>query len=148
MSRSLTAVAHAGYTVERLQETVDFLVHCCGFTLESIGPPANPGLLGRIVSVEGANASIAYLRLGDSTLELLEYTSPVERQDVRLRPCDRGFAHIALHVDDVPGHVARAAQYGFKAVGEVVAIPAGPRAGKRVVYLANRADFTVELLER
>lgn len=148
MSRPVTVAAHAGFTVEHLQETVDFLVNCCGFVLESVGPPANPGILGRIIGVEGADANIAYLRLGDFALELLEYIAPAERQDLRLRPCDRGFAHVALHVDDVPAHVTRAAPYGFKIVGDVALVPAGPRAGKRVVYLANRAGFTVELLER
>ena len=43
---------------------------------------------------------IAFLKAPGHTLELIEYRAPAEREAVRARPCDTGFAHVAFNVDD------------------------------------------------
>lgn len=49
---------------------------------------------------------IAFLKAPGHTLELIEYRAPSTKGVVRSRPCDTGFAHLALNVDDVPAAIA------------------------------------------
>ena len=52
-------------------------------------------------------------------LELWQYTNP-EPKDLRSRPCDYGYPHFALQVDDIQVEYDRLKTHGMEFVGEVV----------------------------
>ena len=79
-------------------------------------------------------------------VELIEYKAPAGRGRVDARPCDAGFAHLALDVDDVDAAVAAAALYGVKAINAPLAIDQGPNKGKKVVYVRDWDGVTLEFI--
>lgn len=80
-------------------------------------------------------------------LELLEYSAPEDRGALRGRPCDTGFAHLALDVDDIGAAVAAAGTHGAEPVGPVATIEAGPARGMRAIYVRDWDGCTFELLQ-
>ena len=77
---------------------------------------------------------------------LIEYKAPASKGRVQARPCDTGFAHLALDVDDVEAAVAAAARYDVVAIHAPVAIDQGPNQGKKVVYLRDADGVTLEFI--
>jgi hypothetical protein len=51
-------------------------------------------------------------------------------------------------VTGIEALVAASAAYGFKAVGEIITIDAGPNRGSRVVYLRGPDRSTVESIQK
>ena len=133
---------HTSFTVSSLDRTIAFFRDCLGFDLVSRAP-RDPGLVSRITGVPGAEVTIAFLRGPGHTVELSEYAAPAGRGKVEARPCDVGFAHLALNVDNVDAAVEAAAPFGVTPV----AIDQGPNRGRKVVYLRDADGVTVEFIE-
>lgn len=64
-------------------------------------------------------AKMAMLKLPNAYLELWQYTNPVP-DDRRQRPCDYGYPHFALQVDDLEREYARLSAAGMEFVGPPV----------------------------
>lgn len=137
---------HTSFTVPDLDEVLPFLVEGLGFALVSQAP-RNSALIARMTGIAGAAVEIAFLRGFGHTIELIEYQGPSDRGAVDFRLCDAGAAHIGLDVTGIEAAVEMARGYGFVSPGEMIAIDAGPNAGRRVVYLRNAAGLTIEFLE-
>jgi len=137
---------HTSFTVSSLDRTIAFFRDCLGFDLVSRAS-RDPGLVSRITGVPGAQVTIAFLRGPGHTVELIEYTAPAGRGKVEARPCDVGFAHLALNVDNVDAAVEAAAKFGVTPVAPPVAIDQGPNRGRKVVYLRDADGVTVEFIE-
>ena len=137
---------HTSFTVSSLDRSVGFFRDCLKFELLSRAT-RDPAIVSRISGVEGAEMEIAFLRGPGHTVELIEYKAPADRGRVQARPCDTGFAHLALNVDDAVAAVAEAALYGVKAISEPVPINAGPNKGRKVVYLRDWDGITFEFIE-
>ncbi len=146
MSFRVLATNHTSFTVSDLERSVGFFRDCFGFKLESKAP-RDPKLVSQITGVEGADVVIAYLRGPGHLLELIEYRGPAARGAVKARPCDIGFAHIALDVDNLEEAVKKAATFQVKAVAAPCEINAGPNKGRKIVYLRDWDGVTVELIE-
>lgn len=137
---------HTSFTVSSLDRSVGFFRDCLKFELISRAP-RDPALVQKITGVEGADMEIAFLKGPGHTVELIEYKAPAERGRVEARPCDTGFAHLALNVDDADAAVAEAALYQVKAIAAPVPINAGPNKGRKVVYLRDWDGVTFEFIE-
>lgn len=137
---------HTSFTVSSLDRTIGFFRDGLGFDLVSRAP-RSPDLVSRITGVPGAQVTIAFLRGAGHTIELIEYAAPAERRRIEARPCDTGFAHLALNVDDVDAAVAAAAEHGWTPLAAPVAIDQGPNRGRKVVYLRDADGLTVEFIE-
>jgi catechol 2,3-dioxygenase-like lactoylglutathione lyase family enzyme len=137
---------HTSFTVSSLDRSVGFFRDCLKFELISRAP-RDPALVQKITGVEGADMEIAFLKGPGHTVELIEYKAPAERGRVEARPCDTGFAHLALNVDDADAAVAEAALYQVKAISAPVPINAGPNKGRKVVYLRDWDGVTFEFIE-
>src|SRR2546428_13956940 len=111
MSFRVLEPTHTSFTVSNLARSIGFLRDCLGFELISKAP-RDPALVSHITGVEGADVMIAFLKAPGHTLELIEYRSPAARGAVNSRPCDSGFAHVALNLGDVPAAVAAGKSYG------------------------------------
>lgn len=137
---------HTSFTVSDLDRSLGFFRDALGFEVTSKAP-RDPQLIAAITGVAGAEVMIAYVRGPGHSLELIEYSAPADRERVRSRPCDTGFAHIAFNVDDVDAAVAASAPHGFVPIAAPVAINAGPNKGRKVVYLRDGDGVTVEFIE-
>jgi catechol 2,3-dioxygenase-like lactoylglutathione lyase family enzyme len=137
---------HTSFTVSSLDRSVGFFRDCLKFELVSRAP-RDPAVVQKITGVEGADMEIAFLRGPGHTVELIEYKAPANKGRVEARPCDTGFAHLALNVDDAEAGVAQAALFGVKAISAPVPINAGPNKGRKVVYLRDWDGVTFEFIE-
>lgn len=146
MSFRVLSANHTSFTVSSLDRTLAFFTECLGFQLVSRGP-RDPKLIQWITGVAGADMEIAFVRGPGQVVELIEYKAPASRGRVAARPCDTGFAHLALDVDDVDAAVAAAARYEVKAINPPIAIDQGPNKGKKVAYLRDRDGITIEFIE-
>jgi catechol 2,3-dioxygenase-like lactoylglutathione lyase family enzyme len=137
---------HTSFTVSSLDRSVGFFRDCLKFELVSRAP-RDPAVVQKITGVEGADMEIAFLKGPGHTVELIEYKAPASKGKVEARPCDTGFAHLALNVDDADAAVAEAALYQVKAISAPVPINAGPNKGRKVVYLRDWDGVTFEFIE-
>lgn len=136
---------HTSFTVSSLDRSLALFRDCLGFELVSRAP-RDPAIVSRVTGVAGAEMEIAFLRGPGQVVELIEYKAPADRGRVQARPCDAGFAHLALDVDDVDAAVAAAARHGMRAVNPPLAIDQGPNKGKKVVYLRDADGVTLEFI--
>lgn len=143
----IIAADHTGITVSDLDRSLDFWQTVLGFELSHRAHQKGE-MAEEITGVPGAEISIAVLKAPGHKIELLQYLAPPDRkQHVDLRPCDVGFAHIALIVDDLDAVVDQIAASGWKAAGQAQTLQTGPNAGKRVVYVRDPDGTTIELMQ-
>lgn len=143
----LRAVHHVGVSVADLDRAAAFWEALLGVPARDRRRLDGPGL-GRFLGYPRARVDACWFDLpGGTELELLEYLEPEEA------PYDPGTAHpgnvhVCLQVDDVAAAHAHALACGAQAVSpEPVDVPAGPRAGARIVYVRTPHGLTVELLQ-
>ena len=70
----------------------------------------------RAIGLREVAAKMAMLKLPNVFLELWQYTNPPP-DDHRQRPCDFGYAHVALQVDGIDQEYARLTAAGMEFVG-------------------------------
>lgn len=145
MNFRVLSANHTSFTVSSLERTLAFFTECLGFQLLSRAP-RDPKIVERITGVEGADMEIAFVRGPGQVVELIEYKAPASKGRVNSRPCDTGFAHLALDVDDVDAAVAAAVPYGVMAINPPITIDRGPNKGRKVVYLRDPDGVTLEFI--
>ena len=144
----IVAADHTGFTVANLERSLAFWRDVLGFEL-SHRPHQTGELASQITGVPGAEISIAVLKGYGHKIELLEYLAPPNRKrHVDLQPCDVGFVHVALTVDNIDTLLAAIAHAGWTAAGTPQSLKSGPNAGKRVVYVRDPDGTTIEFMER
>jgi len=144
----ILAADHTGITVSNLERSLAFWRDVLGFelshTAHQIGEMAR-----EITGVAGAEIKLAVVKApGGHKIELLEYLAPMDRkQHVDLTPCDVGFVHIALIVDDLKAILSAINESSWKAAGKPQTLQSGPNAGKRVVYVRDPDGTTIEFMQ-
>jgi catechol 2,3-dioxygenase-like lactoylglutathione lyase family enzyme len=136
---------HTSFTVASLDRVLRFFCDFLGFELVSRAPRGQ-ALIEQMTAIPDADVEIAFVRGPGHTIELVEYKAPADRAASSARLCDAGAAHIALDVDDVPAAVLGARVHGFRRIGHIIAIDAGPNRGRLVVYLKGPDGIVVEFI--
>jgi catechol 2,3-dioxygenase-like lactoylglutathione lyase family enzyme len=147
-SSRIIGADHTGITVSNLDRSLLFWREVLGFELSHTAH--QKGEMAReITGVEGAEIKLAVVKTpGGHKIELLEYIAPIERKrNTDLRPCDVGFVHVALVVDDLDGVLKAIESSGWKAAGKAQTLQSGPNAGKRVVYVRDPDGTTIEFMQ-
>ncbi len=137
---------HTSFTVSDLDRSVAFFCDGLGFELLSKAP-RDPAKIQQITGVSGADITVAYVQGPGHRLELIEYQGPDDRDSLRPRPCDVGFAHVAYDVDDIDAAIATAAKFDVRAINPPAVIDKGPNAGGRVADLLDPDGITIEFIE-
>lgn len=139
---------HVGITVKDLDASIRFYHDVLG--LEFISEPSpwfdSPGL-GPAVGVPGAALRQVSLKLGETSLELLEYRSPPSQTEGPLLSNSIGASHIAFHVDDIHATKAELESKGIAFFSDVNVVDEGVLAGWRWVYFADPDGYPLELVE-
>ncbi|MFJ6214896.1 VOC family protein [Streptomyces sp. NPDC092296] len=146
-------IDHVGVTVPDLDAATAFLVRALDAEVlydtlrREEGPKGGAGVEARLgVPAGTAEVAIRMLRLPNGPgLELFEFRGP--RQDPAALPCDLGWQHLAVYVDDLDAAAARLAGAGATLLGEPRPLPereSGPR--NRFLYCRTPWGSTLELI--
>jgi catechol 2,3-dioxygenase-like lactoylglutathione lyase family enzyme len=142
-------IHHIGITVPDLDHAIAFYTGVLG--LEVFDPPSpvfDHDGLGGCVGVSGAALRQVNLALGDSIVELLEYTAPEPPYDDEpIRANARGAAHVCFQVEDVEAKKAELEAAGVEFLSEVNVVDEGVLAGWRWVYFRDPFGIVLELVE-
>jgi catechol 2,3-dioxygenase-like lactoylglutathione lyase family enzyme len=96
----LTSGWHVSFTVGDIERSVSFYRDILGMELEMAPRELEGPLLAEVTGNPGAHLKVAFVRLGEYRIELIQYLHPLGKQ-VRLGLNDVGSAHIAFGVDNV-----------------------------------------------
>jgi catechol 2,3-dioxygenase-like lactoylglutathione lyase family enzyme len=144
----IKSVDHTGFTVSSLEDSLKFWVDVIGFnhlytwTFET-GP-----FIEQMVGVPGAAMRLAMVEGPGHMIELLEYTSPPDRQTFRPRSSDVGSVHLGFYVENLDALLARIARFGWLPVGNVQTVESGERKGLRLIYVRGPDGVTLEFFQR
>ena len=142
----IIATDHTGITVTNLERSVAFWRDVLGFELSHRAHHTGD-LASEVTGVPGADIWIAVLKAPGHKIELLEYRAPSDRKRAELIPCDVGSVHVALTVDNLDAVLSAIAASGWKAAGKPQILKTGPNAGKRVVYVRDPDETTIEFMQ-
>lgn len=138
-------VNHTSFTVTDLDRTIGFL--CDGLGLQLLDKsPRDPARLEKLVGIKGADVIIAFVQAPGHRIELIQYQGPEDRQVIVVRPCDTGFAHLALDVDDIDATIDVASRYLFKPIHPPLEISHGPNKGLYGVFMRDPDGVTFEVI--
>lgn len=145
MAPLLAGVQHIGIPVRDLDRSLRFYQQVLGcellFTTEGSGPD-----LARMLAVPDAEVRFAFLRLGDTLIELLHYLTPAGQSYDR-RNADVGACHVAFKVADIDAACRALEQRGVVFNAPPLRIAAGPLAGYAFVYFTDPDGIPLELFE-
>ena len=137
---------HTGITVSDLDNAAGYFRDALGLAV-SAPRPCSGELFEQVTGVPGCIIDICYVTAPGHTIELLCYSSPLDKVSSGLRPCDNGHLHLCFEVDDIDAVIAAGRRYGFEPVNPVQVVREGPRAGTKVIYTSGPDNLIVELME-
>lgn len=140
-------VHHFSFTVSDLDRSMAFYLDCLGF--EALDEPAeiSGDWLSKITGFDEIRLRLVFLRLGDLSLELIQYLHPVGAGRQETRTCDVGNAHLGVEVPDVAALRPQFEAAGGRFVSDPVVIPTGSMAGQPIVYGVDPDGIVIELIE-
>lgn len=115
----IVGIHHVALGVSDFDLALRFYTEALGFDVVQEGEFDRVEDVDRAVGLKDVKAKMAMLKGPNAYLELWQYTRP-EPQDLRSRPCDYGYPHFALQVDDIQAEYDRLKAHGMEFVGEVV----------------------------
>lgn len=140
-----TGLHHFGVTVSDLDRSARFYEDVFDvrseWELEVSGEEVS-----QAVRVEGADVRMAFLRLPNAGLELLEYRNPGGRTYDR-RNNDVGAAHLCLEVADIGAAYERLQARGAECYTTPQLVGGGALAGYRFFFFEDPDGLVVELLQ-
>jgi catechol 2,3-dioxygenase-like lactoylglutathione lyase family enzyme len=139
---------HVGITVKDLEASIRFYHQVLGLGFVNEPSPwfDDPGL-GPAVGVPAAALRQVSLKLGETTLELLEYRNPPSDTESPLLSNNIGASHVAFHVDDIHATKAELESKGIVFYSEVNVVDDGVLAGWRWVYFEDPDGYPLELVQ-
>jgi catechol 2,3-dioxygenase-like lactoylglutathione lyase family enzyme len=139
---------HVGVTVKDLDASIRFYHDILGLEFSNEPSPWFDGPeLGPAVGVPGAALRQVSLLLGETTLELLEYSSPPSDTAKPLLSNCIGASHIAFLVEDIVAKKAELEEKGIRFYSDVNTVDEGVLAGWRWVYFEDPDGYPLELVE-
>jgi glyoxylase I family protein len=142
------ALHHVGITVQDLEASIRFYHDVLG--LDFVNEPSpwfDDPELGPAVGVPGAALRQVSLRLGDATLELLEYKNPPSETTKPLLSHNIGASHVAFLVDDIHAKKTELEEEGIRFYSDINVVDEGVLAGWRWVYFEDPDGYPLELVE-
>jgi len=139
---------HVGVTVADLEAAIDFYHGVLGLEFVSEPSPVfDDPELGAAVGVPGAALRQVCLALGDTILELLQYTAPPSPVPGPLPQNALGAQHVAFLVDDASATKAELEAKGVSFLSDVNAVDDGVLEGWRWVYFSDPEGNALELVQ-
>ena len=115
----IVGLHHVAIGVNDFDKALKFYTEGLGFEIVQQSELDNDAASNQVIGLDGIKAKMAMLKLPNAFVELWQYSHPAPK-DLRSRPCDYGYPHLALQVDDIQAEYDRLKTYGMEFVGEVV----------------------------
>ncbi len=115
----IVGIHHVALGVSDFEKALKFYTEGLGFEVVQESEFDGVDDVDRAIGLKNAKARMAMLKAPNAHLELWQYTNPAPK-DLRSRPCDYGYPHFALQVDDIEAEYERLQAHGMEFVGEVV----------------------------
>jgi glyoxylase I family protein len=115
----IVGIHHIAISVSDIDTALKFYTEGLGFEIVQQAELENDSKANRVIGIENINATMRMLKAPNAFIELWQYSNP-EPKDLRSRPCDYGYPHIALQVDDIDAEYERLKCHGMEFVGEPV----------------------------
>ncbi len=131
----ITKIDHLGVAVRALDEALAVYTRALGLELK------------HIEVVEEQKVKVAFLPVGESSIELLEPTDPDGPVGKHIATRGEGMHHLALRVDDIEQALERARAAGLHLVDEVPRTGAG---GAKIAFIHPRSThgLLIELCQK
>jgi len=142
----IKGVNHTSFTVSDLERTMGYFTDVLGFESLDISP-RDPELVQTVTAIPGSGMVVGYVQGHGQKVELVRYTGPDDRGQVDSRPCDIGFAHLAIDVDGIEMVAAELEAHGLHRVGGIGSVADGPNRGTRAMFLRDWDGVCIELIE-
>jgi catechol 2,3-dioxygenase-like lactoylglutathione lyase family enzyme len=145
MPGAIGRVHHVGLTVKDLDKSLEWYRQMFG--VEPVFVTYAEGeQLSAAVGVPDAKLSFAFLRFGETDVELLSYNNDRDETFGR-RNCDVGSPHLCILVDDINTSYRDLKAKGVEFFAEPLHIEGGPLDGCSFVYFRDPDGITLELFE-
>lgn len=115
----IVGLHHVAIGVDDFDKALTFYTEALGFEVVQQSDFDNDANANLAIGLDGIKAKMAMLKAPNAFVELWQYSQPAPK-DLRSRPCDYGYPHIALQVDDIQAEYDRLKTHGMEFVGEVV----------------------------
>ena len=115
----IVGLHHVAISVNDFDKALEFYTQGLGFEVVQQSDFDNDAAANKAIGLDAIKAKMAMLKTSNAFVELWQYSNPTP-EDLRSRPCDYGYAHLALQVDDIQMEYNRLKTYGMVFVGEVV----------------------------
>lgn len=120
----ITRMDHVGLSVRDMDRAIAFYRDVIGMELTLDRVFDVP--LAKIIGIEDASARVAHMKLGNSVVELFQYSSPESRDRIPdHNQSDYGLSHAGFLVDDFQAEYDRLKEHGIEFLGEPVEIRPG-----------------------
>lgn len=128
MTAGAKRIQHVGVPVSSLRRSLDFYETAFGIQPDFIADVEHDERISEAVGVSNAKIRVAFVTIGDTRIELLEYVQPRGRP-YRGRNCDVGAIHICFEVDDVWETYEELRAKGIMFARPPIPLPDGPPPG-------------------
>jgi glyoxylase I family protein len=105
--------------VDNIDTAVKFYTNAFGFQSVQQENLDNDLLANRVIGMDAIRARMVMLKAPNAFVELWQYAHP-EPEDRRSRPCDYGYPHMALQVENMEAELGRLRTHGMTFVGDAV----------------------------
>jgi catechol 2,3-dioxygenase-like lactoylglutathione lyase family enzyme len=145
MTIHLRSVQHLGVPVSSMEVSLRFYQDVFGAVPEFTDVVDHPAV-SAAVQIPDAKIKIAFIRIGNTFLELLEYTNPVGAPYDR-RNCDVGAIHICFEVEDIHSAWDELKTKGVAVSADPFTLQGGPLDGYTFGYFKDPDGIQLEFFE-
>jgi len=121
-------IAHIGIAVQSIEQSLPFYTEQLGLTLQGIE------------KVESEQVKVAFLKIGESMLELLEPMSESSAIHAYLERSGEGIHHIALEVDNIEQRLENLKNDGIRLIHEEPKLGAN---NSKIAFLHPKSTYGV-----
>ena len=150
MHISLNRIQHTGIVVRDLQAALQFYKELFDldplFIHDSSGPEIDRSKLSQLVGVPNPDVTFAFMKVGDTSFELVQYRSP-EGKGFDRQSNDVGVMHLCFEVDDIHDARRKLREKGIEFTTDPIYVGAGPFAGYSFAYFRGHDDLLFEFFE-
>jgi catechol 2,3-dioxygenase-like lactoylglutathione lyase family enzyme len=148
LATRLIGVNHVGMTVRDLDQSLAFYRNVFGLEplVQGIGDSSE---IAKSMGLDEMRIRYAFLQLGNTRLELLQFERPAGRSSYDMRSCDVGAFHVCFEVADLPAKYAQLKALGVDFVTSPIHLAgdSGSLAGLRFVYFRDPDGLMFQLYE-
>lgn len=121
-------IAHIGIAVQSIEQALPFYTEQLGLTLEGVE------------EVESEQVKVAFLKIGESMIELLEPLSDASAIHTYLERSGEGIHHIALEVDNIEQRLENLKNDGIRLINEEPKLGAND---SKIAFLHPKSSYGV-----